>query len=337
MWKSCPNLRNTASKVPVGPDGYLYLSLEDSGKRSFAQDKNDLRGKLLRCDLSAQQVVPEIYAIGFRNPWRFLFDKATGDLWLGDVGDNAWEEINIIEDEKNYGWPAYEVGYIVNAELVNELGDQVTFPVAAYDHKAGISVIGGYVYNGNFSSFKGHYLFADWVGQLFYLNKNRQVRKARVEGYPEGKLPFYINSMGEDHSGAIYLLTQNKIGAKDTTGAVYRLKISRTQLSENPPAEQFMDKGEGVQVSAAQGQFLIDANDCSGCHRLDEKLVGPSYRQITDRYEPTIQNKEYLADKIINGGEGVWGDARMFAHKHLSEKDAQSIVAYIYEATKQDR
>ena len=144
-------------------------------------------GKMLRIDVNTNSgytvpkdnpfigkkgVKPEIWAYGFRNPYRFSFDKASGQLFAGDVGQDLWEEVDIVNKGANYGWRLMEGTHCYNpAENCDSAG--ITMPITEYSHnKVGISVIGGYVYNGQqVPELKGKYVFADWVGKMFYLQQ----------------------------------------------------------------------------------------------------------------------------------------------------------------------
>ncbi len=245
-----PESNHNGGCLQFGPDGYLYIGLGDGGgagdKHGVAgngQDRTSLLGKILRIDVDAERpykIPPgnpyanehdfrkEIYAYGLRNPWRFSFDAATGKLFCGDVGQNKWEEINIIEKGKNYGWRIMEGNHCYNPES-NCDQQGLVLPVNEYDHETGVSICGGYVYRGNsFPAVNGLYFFADWSGKLFYL-KQVQGKWLRGNVIPAGKKTndagFRINSMGVDEGGEIYLITQESFGPKSRSGAIYRLRF----------------------------------------------------------------------------------------------------------------
>lgn len=155
-----------------GNDGYLYLALGDDLEAGFAQDLSNLRGKILRLDRNGQPApgnpfasLPgaraEIYAYGFRNPWRLSVDPWTGDVWVADVGAETREEINQLQPGGNFGWPAFE-GSVPNDSTQNlNYADSVP-PTYEYDHGVGRCVIGGFVYRGSqLPELNGSYLFAD--------------------------------------------------------------------------------------------------------------------------------------------------------------------------------
>ncbi|MCS6844707.1 MAG: PQQ-dependent sugar dehydrogenase, partial [Caldilineales bacterium] len=164
-----PADNHNGGMIAFGPDGMLYAGLGDGGSAgdpwNNAQRLDTLLGKLLRLYVDAESgyaapadnpfvgsanARPEIWAYGLRNPWRFSFDRVTGDLYIGDVGQNRWEEINFLPAGSrggvNYGWKVMEGSHCYNAEACDRGG--LTLPVAEYDHEQGCSVTGGYVYRG---------------------------------------------------------------------------------------------------------------------------------------------------------------------------------------------
>ena len=189
-----PNLNHKGGDIAFGPDGYLYLGLGDGGSALAAQDTTRLLGKMLRIDVlnipwpdpgyriptsnpfssnsrcgaaTNAQSCPEIYAWGFRNPWRWSFDKQTGDLWAGDVGEGAWEEIDVVKAGGNYGWACREGAH--DSGRIGCSAGVFIDPVAEYAHNGGASITGGYVYRGEaIPELKGRYIFADWVLGTFW-------------------------------------------------------------------------------------------------------------------------------------------------------------------------
>jgi glucose/arabinose dehydrogenase len=178
-------------RTTFGSDGYLYLGLGDGGfggdPNNNAQNKSVLLGKILRIDVNTTQeslnygIPPsnpfigntqgwreEIYAYGLRNPWRFSFDPATGWLWCGDVGQSAWEEIDIIQKGQNYGWRCYEGLYPYDTSGCN--GTDYISPIFNYDHSgANCAIIGGFVYRGqNVPELFGKYIYADYCSQIYW-------------------------------------------------------------------------------------------------------------------------------------------------------------------------
>ena len=244
-----PESNHNGGCLAFGPDGYLYIGLGDGGgagdrhgNTGNGQDLTSLLGKILRIDVDAERpykIPPgnpfasssefrkEIYAYGLRNPWRFSFDAVSGKLFCGDVGQNKWEEIDLIEKGKNYGWHIMEGNHCFDPETDCSTAG-LTLPIHEYDHKTGISICGGYVYRGkSFPSLAGYYIFGDWSGKLFYLKQDEKRQWGRGEVIAEGRKTndtgVKINSMGVDADGEIYLVTQRSFGPKSKTGVILKI------------------------------------------------------------------------------------------------------------------
>jgi len=238
-----PESNHNGGNLAFGPDGFLYIGLGDGGgagdkhgKIGNAQDLSSLLGKILRIDVDKEKpyVIPkdnpftesgqrkEIYAYGFRNPWRFSFDPVTGKLFAGDVGQDKFEEVDIIEKGKNYGWRYKEGFHTYDATLENEVGE-VAEPIYTYNHSYGQSVIGGLVYRGEkMKNYTGDYFFGDWNGKMLYLKKNGDVWMSKYMQFIDDP-KIYINSFGVGEDGEIYVAGQKEIGAKSNTGCIYLL------------------------------------------------------------------------------------------------------------------
>jgi glucose/arabinose dehydrogenase len=241
-----PESNHNGGQLAFGPDNFLYVGLGDGGgggdkhgANGNGQDLNTLLGKILRIDVSTAgqysvpkdnpfvkntNAKPEIWAYGLRNPWRFSFDRKSGKLFCADVGQNKWEEIDLIEKGKNYGWKIMEGNHCYDPEKnCNE--KNLVKPIAEYDHTKGISVTGGFVYNGKkIEWLKGKYVFADWKGKLFYLDEKNgkwEMKDLLVKGKNNNDSGLDINSFGEDENGEIYILTQKFTGTAMATGSVY--------------------------------------------------------------------------------------------------------------------
>jgi glucose/arabinose dehydrogenase len=188
-----PESNHNGGQMVFGADGFLYIGLGDGGGggdqhgvSGNGQNLNTLLGKIIRIDVNttkgykipsdnpyakSETIRPEIWASGLRNPWRFSFDRATQKLFCADVGQNKYEEVNIIEKAKNYGWRLMEGNHCFDPPEGCD-PSKYTAPIAEYDHSEGISVIGGYVYRGReFPSLHGYYIFGDWNGVLWYLHQ----------------------------------------------------------------------------------------------------------------------------------------------------------------------
>lgn len=241
-----PEANHNGGQLAFGPDGFLYIGLGDGGgagdehgTSGNSQDLNSLLGKILRIDVSKfpysvppdnpfvkKNAKPEIWSYGFRNPWRFSFDRKTGELFCGDVGQNKWEEIDIVEKGKNYGWRIMEGNHCYNPkENCNRSGLQL--PIAEYGHDEGISVTAGFVYRGkNSPSLQGKYIFADWQGKLFYLEKKGEkwnLKNPGIEGKKNNDSGLNINSFGEDENGELYFLGQKMTGTIAANGGIYKI------------------------------------------------------------------------------------------------------------------
>jgi len=212
-----------------GPDGYLYIGLGDEGgagdPQNNGQDLTKLFGKVLRIDVngSLPYAIPsdnpfvgtaargEIWAYGLRNPWRFSFDRCDGRLFLADVGQDTWEEVDIIQKGGNYGWNIMEGP----ACYVSGCTPTGLPPIAYYDHALGdCSITGGYVYRGTASpALTGRYLFGDFcTGRLWEVHESSPNTWQMTLLAPTG---LAISSFGQDQGGELYVVNHN--------GAVYRV------------------------------------------------------------------------------------------------------------------
>lgn len=231
--------------IHFGPDGYLYFPFGDGGVAlpdgpgdpdNRAQNPTTLLGKMLRIDVDgalpyitpatnpfygATDTLSEIWSIGLRNPWRFSFDRLTGDMWLPDVGHDLWEEINFepagFSGGNNYGWRCYEGSEEYNFDSC-DAGVDYTFPLFEYPHNdstGGYSVTGGYVYRGaDFPGLYGIYICCDYVTGNFYTYK-----ADGLGGYIYNIYDFLLEgvvSFGEDAAGEMYCVVRN-------TGIIYKI------------------------------------------------------------------------------------------------------------------
>lgn len=252
-----PEPNHNGGQLAFGPEGYLYLGLGDGGgagdkhgEIGNGQNPATLLGSILRIDVNGEQPyeIPldnpfvdkpegrdEIFAYGLRNPWRFSFDRKSGQFFCADVGQNKYEEINLIENGQNYGWRAMEGMHIYDEKLYGQgTSGEFISPIIEYQHKEGISVTGGYVYRGvEFDGLKGKYVFGDWSGKLFYLEQlsNRQWRRHRalLNGKDTHETDFRINSFGEDERGELYVVGQAKKSSKSNSGLVYKILLAEDE------------------------------------------------------------------------------------------------------------
>ena len=227
---------HNAGMLAFGPDGYLYVGTGDGGggndPQRTAQNLGHLFGKMHRLDVDGGEPYaiprdnpfvnrgdtrPEIWAYGLRNPWRYSFDRATGDLWIADVGQNRYEEINRQPADsrggENYGWSIMEGAHCLRGNDCDRSG--LTLPVAEYDRGGGCSVTGGYVYRGDRSpALTGAYFFADYcTGKIWSLHQGADGGWVQTE---LADTEFSISSFGEDADGEVYITDLRG-------GAVYRL------------------------------------------------------------------------------------------------------------------
>jgi len=272
-----PQFNHNGGQLAFGPGGHLYIGVGDGGGADDlgvghteglgnGQDKTNLLGAILRIDVDSGDPfgipadnpyadgvngAPEIFAFGMRNPWRFSFDDQ-GRLFVADVGQNLYEEVNIVTNGGNYGWRIREGFHCFDADNpdmppedcpeVDADGDPLLDPILEYPHPDegvdppfGISVTGGYVYRGTaMPCLEGEYLFGDWStsfgtpdGSLFAARQSDdgtwEMRSLTVAGDDNGRIDRFILSFGEDEDGELYVLTTESASPQGTTGEVFRL------------------------------------------------------------------------------------------------------------------
>jgi len=284
-----PDWNHNSGRIAFGPDGFLYLSVGDGGAANdvgdvargrghppegFGQKLDTLLGKVLRLDVDngtpygiprdnpfadGKKGLPEIFAYGLRNPWGMSFDRGgKHELILADVGQDRWEEINVIVNGGNYGWrlregfdgfdPKNPLRAPTNAVMIGAAGKPFVDPVLTYktlrgrgtDSNAfGVTVTGGYVYRGKaLPSLVGKYVFADWSrsmaipdGTLLVATIPPQqsgaarwtVEPLALKEFPNGRIKSYIWALGEDADGELYVLANGMNSAFGTRGKVFKL------------------------------------------------------------------------------------------------------------------
>lgn len=231
-----PAANHNGGQIQFGPDGYLYIGTGDGGRADDPWDNAEnlsvLLGKMLRIAVRGQETYavpadnpfvgrsdarPEIWAYGLRNPWRFSFDRATGDLFIADVGQNQWEEINVQGADsgggEHYGWDTMEARHCFEPGQGCDTTGKV-LPVVEYPHSQGCSVTGGYVYRGQaYPALAGTYFYADFcTGTIWGLHPNGAGTWQSAFLLSSG---VSIASFGEDEAGELYVL--------DLGGEVFRL------------------------------------------------------------------------------------------------------------------
>jgi glucose/arabinose dehydrogenase len=230
-----PASNHNGGMIAFGRDGYLYVGTGDGGKGgdpwNNAQDLDSLLGKVLRLDVSrAPYGIPpdnpftdgrrgrsEIWAYGLRNPWRFSFDRETGELWIADVGQSSWEEVNVEDPRRggglNYGWKRMEGRHCYSPRKGCDAAG-LHLPIHEYGHDRGCSVTGGYVYRGQaIPELVGLYLFADYCnGRIWALRRDGDAAEVAVLLESRRR----VSSFGEDAAGELYVC--------DHEGTILRLE-----------------------------------------------------------------------------------------------------------------
>lgn len=276
-----PQFNHNSGQIAFGPDGRLYVGFGDGGGANDnetghspglgnGQDKSTLLGKILRIDVDAVDAGdpyavppdnpfvgeegsrPEIWAFGLRNPWRFSFDAGGGRrLFVGDAGQDLFEEVNIVDRGENYGWNIKEGAHCFDSDnpgappatcpSVDADGNLLVGPIIEYSHvddagnPFGTAVIGGYVYRGNaLPELDGQYIFGDYSsgftepdGRLLAaaeaVDGSWTMRELSVAGTANGRAGRFILGFGQDNDGEVYVLTTQVVGPTGTTGSVYKL------------------------------------------------------------------------------------------------------------------
>jgi glucose/arabinose dehydrogenase len=245
-----PFSNHNGGQLQFGPDGYLYIAMGDGGSAGDpgdrAQDLTERLGKMLRVDVNGggsppdcgsgvNYTVPadnpfvdgpggncdEIWHLGLRNPWRFSFDRLTGDMFIGDVGQNAWEEVNFqpaaSAGGENWGWRCYEGNHPFNTAGCGPAGDY-DFPILEYPHSLGCSITGGYAYRGPAMPGlgQGTYLFADFCSGRVWGTRLQGGQWRRVQF---GDTPYMISSFGETEAGELCFTHDDT--SRQPTGIVF--------------------------------------------------------------------------------------------------------------------
>ena len=270
-----PQFNHNAGVITFGPDGFLYVPLGDGGGADDtgtghtddignAQDTSNLLGSILRLDVDNgdpygipddnpfvddDAVLDEIWAYGFRNPWRMSYDEEYG--WLvADVGQALWEEVNIVTAGGNFGWNIREGSHCFNPDFSTHSplecpiegmnGEPLQMPIIEYRQPYGIAIIGGFVYRGSElpDGFQGTYIFGDWSTSFGQPGGKVLVaipppadappsmwhfRELAIEGSDNQELNAFLLSLGQDANGELYALTTQMSGPTGDTGSVWRL------------------------------------------------------------------------------------------------------------------
>lgn len=236
-----PFANHNGGNILFGPDGYVYLGYGDGGGQDDpdgnGQDLTTLLGKMLRIDVDSGDPygiptdnpyadgvggLPEIFASGLRNPWRYSFDMVTRDLWVGDVGQNTWEEVDVVELAGNYGWSAKEGTHCFNEDPCDS--GPWTDPIVEYKHSdaGGLTIAGGYVYRGStIPGLVGTYLYADtYYGRFWALTYDAVTGDPAPTVIAENT-GYYPASFAQDPDGEVYFTDWNG-------GRLYRIDPAST-------------------------------------------------------------------------------------------------------------
>jgi len=318
-----PQFNHNGGALNFGPDGMLYIALGDGGAgddqgaghsaNGNGQDLSNVLGKILRINPHAttapngQYGVPsdnplanaesvggatgcadgacdEIYAWGFRNPFRFSFDAGTGAMYVGDVGQNDIEEVDVVTAGNNYGWPVKEGsfcfdnngtgnGFVTDDNPCPAQPAGLVDPLVQYDHDEGVAVVGGFVYRGNRAhTLAGRYLFGDYAhganqGRLFAIDKSSNgtagATFSELRVYGQGGLGMSLLGFGEDASRDVYVLANSTGVPSGTTGTVMRITSrASVQQQRNYRARLTGDQQVPAPIDTpAIGQTLIHVSD----------------------------------------------------------------------------
>ncbi|HWQ83720.1 MAG TPA: CHRD domain-containing protein [Anaerolineales bacterium] len=333
-----PQFNHNAGALVFGPDGMLYIAIGDGGaaddqgfghvEGGNAQNPSNIFGNILRIDptgsnsANGKYGIPadnpfvgmpgflgEIFAYGFRNPFRFSFDSLSGEMYIGDVGQNDIEEVSLGAAGGNYGWNIKEGSFCFDPNGTSpgfvfdcapgDAPDGLIEPIAEYDHDEGISVIGGFVYRGSrIPQLKGRYVFGDFNdpsggGRLFYLQQNNRILEFQIAG--QDSFGLSLLGFGQDADGEIYALANAGGVPFGETGVVLRIGPSsgrtdnfQAHLSgaeENPPVD-----------TQAQGEATFMFNEDTT--QLDFNLIAANIDNV-------VASHIHCAPAGVNGSVGV--------------------------------
>ncbi|HLV70064.1 MAG TPA: PQQ-dependent sugar dehydrogenase [Xanthomarina sp.] len=319
LFVSQPNSNHNGGDLAFGDDGYLYIGLGDGGSSGDpgdrAQDLTTLLGKMLRIDVNSSSgglnyaipadnpfpntqepnALPEIWAYGLRNPWRFSFDRLTHDLWIGDVGQGQIEEIDMValnQAAVNYGWRCYEGSQVYNTSG-NCPSDtsELTFPISQYTHTTSgnfkCSITGGYRYRGTAQpNFNGLYFFADYCSNEIGILENNG--GTWDMSFTEPNSGNGWTGFGEDVTGEIYIAgidSGNIYRILDASLGIEENSLSQVKVYPNPASNSFTVKSdkpqvviESIHIYNLQGKLIktISKNTASEIH-IDTKSLAKGF------------------------------------------------------------
>ncbi len=331
---------HNGGKLNFGPGGYLYFATGDGGGGgdlpNNAQNGKVLLGKMLRIDInnttlplnysippdnpfvSDTTIADEIWALGLRNPFRWSFDRLTHDMWIGDVGQNKWEEINFRKAGEtkgiNYGWRCYEGKATYNTAGCKP-ADQYVSPIFDYPHiqaTGGFAVTGGYVYRGSeYPSLNGYYIFADYVSGNQWMvsdSGNTKVVKQQTGGFPRS-----IAAFGEGEDGSLYVCSL-------TEGAVYKMEATTSvQISilEFAGKRIFSNVAQLGWRSTEQNILQYEIEGSIDSISFTREQIVPAKNQATENiYQLALSmrgaQKKFYRLRIVNK-DGKWDYSKTIA------------------------
>ncbi|MEM7102614.1 MAG: PQQ-dependent sugar dehydrogenase [Bacteroidota bacterium] len=295
-----PYNNHNGGDIHFGPDGYLYIGMGDGGlggdPGNRSQNPQNLLGKMLRIDVDSgnpygippdnpfvgdPSTLDEIWSLGLRNPWRFSFDRETDDMWIGDVGQNAWEEIDFEPAGTgglNYGWRCYEGNATFNTSGCGAASNYV-FPVAVTSH-SGVtcrSITGGFVYRGaQYPNLYGHYLYADYcMGNIWSITPDGEGGWNNVE--LANLQNFEWSTFGEDLNGELYIAALDE-------GNIYRITELCTGFSAVATVEHETCQGDadgGVDLQIDGGSGAVEVVWSNGSENVDQSNLTAGIYTVT--------------------------------------------------------
>ena len=348
-----PRGNHNGGHMEFGPDGYLYIGTGDGGRAAGdddrSQDPGTLLGKMLRIDVESgvsPYAIPddnpfvqsagyrgEIWALGLRNPWGFSFDRQTGDLYIADVGEIDFEEINfqpaLSKGGENYGWAIMEGLHCFDTSPCDSSG--LTEPVAEYPHSQGCAVVGGTVYRGSrFISLQGIYFYADFCsGRIWGLRRIGDSWQSSLLYHA----PFMISAIGEDKDGNLYVSNYSR-------GIILALEgriEAPAATAANTPAATASTAETPVSLTE-NGRLLFVDRGCVACHVVSSipEAVGTSGPALDGFGDPSkwpliagvLANTPDNAKRWIIDPASFKPDTAML-NVGLSDSDADAIVAFL--------
>jgi glucose/arabinose dehydrogenase len=332
--------------IKFGPDGYLYIASGDGGKGTNganAQNLTKYMGKILRIKVTGNgtmsfpsdnpfidnpNALNGIWAYGSRNPWKLSFDRKNGDLYIGDVGADRWDEIHYQKAGSpggvNYGWPCFE-GIEVWEDLPSAVGcpamDATSLPILTFYQSAPaikVSIVGGFVYRGTKTPFfDGHYIYAEsYTGEVIYAHKEGDDWVKETFG----NKGLFLTAFGEDAEGELYGLAMKIPGLADAGNHLYKIKLIEPEVIIPPLANQSSDKISEIKIypNPATGYVTIEGI------ALDNNV------KVYDLSGNLIDSKQSLSTEgnlLISGLDaGVY--LLKFTDRHSNNRQVRKIIVH---------